>query len=513
MSRTTYCCDAFSVWGVSVLVVDRASTSRRTKVSSKLPSGALQLVDARQHLGPEPRVLRLGQMRLVGLEALRREPPDRALRGRSSDAAPPSAPSPARPRSPPPRPARGTCPRRSRSTGTSAPPRFTEQSPKSVIIARTLSPPPHSMRRRPPGRSSRKPSASSGGWSSSGTQCSAARLITTSNDRCRRAGSWRCCTGPSTNDWFGPAHGRASSSIEGCASSPTTSSGRNEVGDRSGELPRAAAQVEHPLVALERQRREERGVEDAMVAGIGRVAGAVPLQAGSSLSETTVLPCGQRSIEGCSSATSSIVGGGFGGAYAARELERTLGHRSERVVLVTPENFLLFSPLLAEAASGTIEPRPCGGAPPADAEEGRTSSPARWTRSTSTHTPRSRWTTPACVTTFTTKRSSLRSGLCALDAADPGPRARKPSASRPSPTRSGCATACSPSSKPRTTCPMMTCAASCSRSPSSAAATQGSRRSPSSSPSSATRSACTRASGPSTCAGCSSRPATRCCRT
>ena len=52
-----------------------------------------------------------------------------------------------------------------------------------------------------------------------------------------------------------------------------------------------------------------------------------------------------------------VVGGGFGGAYAARELERQLGHRAERVVLVTPENFLLFSPLLAEAASGTIEPR------------------------------------------------------------------------------------------------------------------------------------------------------------
>ncbi|HTN80582.1 MAG TPA: NAD(P)/FAD-dependent oxidoreductase [Acidimicrobiales bacterium] len=52
-----------------------------------------------------------------------------------------------------------------------------------------------------------------------------------------------------------------------------------------------------------------------------------------------------------------IVGGGFGGAYAARELERRMGHRAERVVLVTPENFLLFSPLLAEAASGTLEPR------------------------------------------------------------------------------------------------------------------------------------------------------------
>jgi NADH dehydrogenase len=52
-----------------------------------------------------------------------------------------------------------------------------------------------------------------------------------------------------------------------------------------------------------------------------------------------------------------IVGGGFGGAYTARELGRRLGHRADRVVLVTPDNFLLFSPLLAEAASGTIEPR------------------------------------------------------------------------------------------------------------------------------------------------------------
>ena len=52
-----------------------------------------------------------------------------------------------------------------------------------------------------------------------------------------------------------------------------------------------------------------------------------------------------------------IVGGGFGGAFAARELERLLRSRSARVLLVSPENFLLFSPLLPEAASGTIEPR------------------------------------------------------------------------------------------------------------------------------------------------------------
>lgn len=52
-----------------------------------------------------------------------------------------------------------------------------------------------------------------------------------------------------------------------------------------------------------------------------------------------------------------VVGGGFGGAFAARELERQLKGRAERVLLVAPDNFLLFSPLLPEAASGTLEPR------------------------------------------------------------------------------------------------------------------------------------------------------------
>jgi NADH dehydrogenase len=52
-----------------------------------------------------------------------------------------------------------------------------------------------------------------------------------------------------------------------------------------------------------------------------------------------------------------IVGGGFGGAFAARALERLVPERGTRVLLVAPENFLLFSPLLPEAASGTIEPR------------------------------------------------------------------------------------------------------------------------------------------------------------
>ena len=52
-----------------------------------------------------------------------------------------------------------------------------------------------------------------------------------------------------------------------------------------------------------------------------------------------------------------VVGGGFGGAFAARRLEHLLKGRGERVLLVAEENFFLFSPLLPEAASGTLEPR------------------------------------------------------------------------------------------------------------------------------------------------------------
>ncbi len=52
-----------------------------------------------------------------------------------------------------------------------------------------------------------------------------------------------------------------------------------------------------------------------------------------------------------------IVGGGFGGAFCAHRLERLLRGRSERTLLVAPDNFMLFSPLLPEAASGTLEPR------------------------------------------------------------------------------------------------------------------------------------------------------------
>jgi NADH dehydrogenase len=46
-----------------------------------------------------------------------------------------------------------------------------------------------------------------------------------------------------------------------------------------------------------------------------------------------------------------ILGGGFAGSYVARFLGR------EGATIVNPENFMLFTPLLPEAASGTLEPR------------------------------------------------------------------------------------------------------------------------------------------------------------
>src|SRR3954452_2260158 len=53
----------------------------------------------------------------------------------------------------------------------------------------------------------------------------------------------------------------------------------------------------------------------------------------------------------------AIAGGGFGGFYAARRLERVLPQGSARITLVTDVNFLLYTPLLPGAASGTLEPR------------------------------------------------------------------------------------------------------------------------------------------------------------
>ena len=46
-----------------------------------------------------------------------------------------------------------------------------------------------------------------------------------------------------------------------------------------------------------------------------------------------------------------VVGGGFAGAYVARLLGK------QGATIVSPENFMLYTPMLPEAASGTLEPR------------------------------------------------------------------------------------------------------------------------------------------------------------
>ena len=53
-----------------------------------------------------------------------------------------------------------------------------------------------------------------------------------------------------------------------------------------------------------------------------------------------------------------IVGGGFGGVATAQRLEQLLGHRPEvAVTLVSESNFLLFTPMLAGVAAGSLVPR------------------------------------------------------------------------------------------------------------------------------------------------------------
>lgn len=52
-----------------------------------------------------------------------------------------------------------------------------------------------------------------------------------------------------------------------------------------------------------------------------------------------------------------IAGGGFGGFYAARALERLLPPGSARVTLVNDANFMLYTPLLPGAAGATLDPR------------------------------------------------------------------------------------------------------------------------------------------------------------
>jgi NADH dehydrogenase len=50
-----------------------------------------------------------------------------------------------------------------------------------------------------------------------------------------------------------------------------------------------------------------------------------------------------------------ILGGGFGGVYAALEFERALRRGTDiDVTLVTRDNFLLFTPMLPEIAASEL---------------------------------------------------------------------------------------------------------------------------------------------------------------
>src|SRR5262249_43083622 len=51
-----------------------------------------------------------------------------------------------------------------------------------------------------------------------------------------------------------------------------------------------------------------------------------------------------------------VLGGGFGGVYAAFELEKVLArHDDIEVTVVTQDNFFLFTPMLHEVAAGDLE--------------------------------------------------------------------------------------------------------------------------------------------------------------
>ena len=52
-----------------------------------------------------------------------------------------------------------------------------------------------------------------------------------------------------------------------------------------------------------------------------------------------------------------IVGGGFGGTFAARRLEKTIAKRADvEVVRLSRENYLLYTPMLHEVAAGDLYP-------------------------------------------------------------------------------------------------------------------------------------------------------------
>ena len=201
---------------------------------------------------------------------------------------------------------------------------------------------------------------------------------------------------------------------------------------------------------------------------------------------------------------------GSAGPTAARELERLLPKQSARLILVNDVNFLLYTPFLPEAAAGTLEPRHVV-TPLRDILKrtylrlGAVTGHDPGARTVELTHPRGR----GRGAPLRPAPARARLGLAA--AAGAGPRPSTRSASRASPTRSGCATTSSRRSRRRTPPRTRRAARSCSPTSSSAAATPASRRSPSCRTSPPTRWTATRAPGCTGCAGSSSRPPTGCC--
>jgi NADH:quinone reductase (non-electrogenic) len=84
---------------------------------------------------------------------------------------------------------------------------------------------------------------------------------------------------------------------------------------------------------------------------------------GPSLSQANILGR-QRATSGIGSHPPRcrilILGGGFGGVYTARHLEKLCKGRSDvEIVLVSRDNFLVMTPLLFEVCSGTLDLRHC----------------------------------------------------------------------------------------------------------------------------------------------------------
>jgi NADH dehydrogenase len=96
---------------------------------------------------------------------------------------------------------------------------------------------------------------------------------------------------------------------------------------------------------------------------MGTVVGAISDRGSQTLSQTNVVSREPATAGVDPHATKTrilILGGGFGGVYTARHLEKLCRRRLDvDIVLVSRDNFLVMTPLLFEVCSGTLDLRHC----------------------------------------------------------------------------------------------------------------------------------------------------------